>query len=148
MTTSRPCASSGPPPERALVRPAPSRRFHLATDIGDLCSIEWEDPIDAIERCYELGWTDGLPVVPPTQERVQQFLDYVGRSAEEVIGSVRERRRQVPAGPQHVDHAFDFQATRTWCSRSQGSAGTPPGGSGTRSTWGSGLRWLSGGHRR
>ena len=70
----------------------------MATDIGDLCSIEWEDPIDAIERCYELGWTDGLPVVPPTQERVQQFLDYVGRSAEEVIGSVRERRRQVTVG--------------------------------------------------
>jgi hypothetical protein len=27
-----------------------------------------------IERCFELGWTDGLPVVPPTPERVEAML--------------------------------------------------------------------------
>ena len=27
-----------------------------------------------VERCYELGWTDGLPVVPPTAERVEAML--------------------------------------------------------------------------
>ncbi len=27
-----------------------------------------------VERCYELGWTDGLPVVPPTPERVEAML--------------------------------------------------------------------------
>ena len=27
-----------------------------------------------VERCYELGWTDGLPVVPPTPERVDAML--------------------------------------------------------------------------
>ena len=25
---------------------------------------------DAIEYCYQLGWSDGLPVVPPTAERI------------------------------------------------------------------------------
>ena len=27
-----------------------------------------------IEACYALGWTDGLPVVPPTPERVEAML--------------------------------------------------------------------------
>jgi hypothetical protein len=29
---------------------------------------------DAIEECYRRGWTDGLPVVPPTPERVAAML--------------------------------------------------------------------------
>ena len=70
----------------------------LTTDTSDLRSIEWGDLAEAIERCYELGWTDGLPVVPPTVELVQQFLDHVGRGADEVVGSLPERRREVPVG--------------------------------------------------
>ena len=67
----------------------------MATDATDRQSIEWEDPLEAIERCYELGWTDGLPVVPPSAERVQEFVDYVGRSPVEVLGTLPERRREV-----------------------------------------------------
>ena len=29
---------------------------------------------DAFEFCYDKGWTDGLPVVPPTEERVTAML--------------------------------------------------------------------------
>ena len=36
------------------------------------------DPVQAIEECYARGWTDGLPVVPPTVERVSAMLEYVG----------------------------------------------------------------------
>ena len=61
----------------------------------NLRTIDFVDPVDAIEKCYDLGWTDGLPVVPPTSERVQQFIDYVGRSPDEVLGAVPERRREV-----------------------------------------------------
>ena len=32
---------------------------------------EAEDPI---QYCYDRGWTDGLPVVPPTEERVAAML--------------------------------------------------------------------------
>ena len=64
----------------------------------DLQVIEFDDPIEAIERCYELGWTDGLPVVPPTVERVRAFLDYAGRPEDEVLGGVPERRREVTIG--------------------------------------------------
>ena len=40
---------------------------------------------DEIERCYDLGWTDGLPVVPPTSDRVGAMLGTLaGRRREEV----------------------------------------------------------------
>jgi hypothetical protein len=53
------------------------------------------DPIAAIEYCYQQGWTDGLPVVPPTEERVAAFLAHVERGRDEVLGMVPERRRRV-----------------------------------------------------
>jgi hypothetical protein len=40
------------------------------------------------EFAYEQGWTDGLPVFPPTREVVQRMLDYVARDPNEVIGPV------------------------------------------------------------
>jgi len=33
-----------------------------------------DDPWQAIEACYEAGWTDGLPVVPPTEPLVAAML--------------------------------------------------------------------------
>ena len=48
--------------------------------------------IESVERfpefAYEQGWTDGLPVFPPTREVVQRMLDYVARDPAEVIGTV------------------------------------------------------------
>ncbi|MCS7174062.1 MAG: hypothetical protein N0A24_12005, partial [Armatimonadetes bacterium] len=38
-----------------------------------------------IESCYARGWTDGFPVVPPTEALVQAFLAQVDRDPEEVI---------------------------------------------------------------
>ena len=35
---------------------------------------------DPVEECYRRGWTDGMPVAPPTVEKVNQMLDYVGLS--------------------------------------------------------------------
>ena len=39
---------------------------------------------EALALAYEAGWTDGLPIVPPTAERVRAFLDASGRSALEL----------------------------------------------------------------
>jgi hypothetical protein len=47
----------------------------------------------AIEYCYEQGWTDGLPVVPPLQELVDQFLDKTARDPSEVLMTVRHLDR-------------------------------------------------------
>ena len=44
-----------------------------------------EDPSEALEFCYRMGWTDGLPVVPPTEGLVSQFLEYAGVGASDVV---------------------------------------------------------------
>jgi hypothetical protein len=41
-----------------------------------------------IDMAYERGWTDGLPVYPPTDDLVEAMLEYVGRDPAEVIGIV------------------------------------------------------------
>ena len=46
-----------------------------------------DDLLAAIDYCYEQGWTDGLPVIPPVVERVQATLLYEGRPAEAVIAT-------------------------------------------------------------
>lgn len=46
---------------------------------------DWDDPLEA---CYERGWTDGLPVVPPTPERVLRMLAGTTRAPDEVIGLI------------------------------------------------------------
>ena len=52
---------------------------------------------DAIELCYERGWTDGLPVVPPTEDKVLRFLEFVGRHPSDVIGVEPVRGRVITA---------------------------------------------------
>ena len=40
-----------------------------------------------INRLFiEKEWSDGLPVIPPTRERVEEFLHYTHRSPDEVLG--------------------------------------------------------------
>lgn len=43
---------------------------------------------DELEVCFERGWTDGLPVVPPTPSRVLRMLDGTKRDPQEVLGVV------------------------------------------------------------
>jgi hypothetical protein len=45
-------------------------------------------PDDPVEICYQRGWSDGLPVVPPTPERVLRMLRGTTRDPAEVIGQV------------------------------------------------------------
>ena len=37
--------------------------------------------LDTIETYFENGWTDGLPVVPPTESAVAEFVAASGRMA-------------------------------------------------------------------
>jgi hypothetical protein len=43
---------------------------------------------------YENNLTDGLPVVPPTPERVQEFLNYTERSPDAILGIFPPARRE------------------------------------------------------
>jgi hypothetical protein len=38
------------------------------------------------EMAYREGWTDGLPVLPPTEKAVMAIVDYLGRDPAEVVG--------------------------------------------------------------
>jgi hypothetical protein len=54
--------------------------------------------IDAfLEDAYARGWTDGLPVVPATPEKVEAFLATVGLPPDEVLGTVPTREVTVTA---------------------------------------------------
>ena len=54
-----------------------------------------DDADDPIEFCYEQGWTDGLPVVPPTPDKVQRTIAASGRDGDEVVCEYPERNRLV-----------------------------------------------------
>ena len=64
----------------------------LALRFGDISldsrRIEIGDMEDPMESCYERGWSDGLPVVPPTELRVVRMLAGTGRDPKEVLGMV------------------------------------------------------------
>ena len=46
-----------------------------------------DDVLAAIDYCYEQGWTDGLPVVPPEASRVEAMLAADGRSPETILAT-------------------------------------------------------------
>lgn len=46
------------------------------------------------------GWSDGLPIIPPTQEKVEEFLKFTPLKADEVIGEIPVAYRKVT--PFHV----------------------------------------------
>jgi hypothetical protein len=55
------------------------------------------DAFDANEFYQTQGWTDGLPIVPPTPDRVLACLDAAGLAPEDVIGVERVRQRPMTA---------------------------------------------------
>ncbi len=50
--------------------------------------IEVADAEDDIEMMFARGWSDGLPVVPPTEERVMRMLDGTTRDASDVVATI------------------------------------------------------------
>jgi hypothetical protein len=55
--------------------------------------IQADDPMRAIELYLEKGWTDGLPVVPPTRESVSAVLAFSHRAPDDVLGEVPQRQK-------------------------------------------------------
>lgn len=62
----------------------------IRPDTAEPMWVELPDSLDAInDYFYELGWTDGLPIVPPTEERVNVMLAGMPwRSPDEVIATL------------------------------------------------------------
>jgi thioredoxin reductase (NADPH) len=64
-----------------LRRPGPTQREVVLE--GD------EDAL--LEQLHAFGWTDGLPVVVPTRERVERFCAHARHEADEVLGRIAPR---------------------------------------------------------
>ena len=58
---------------------------------------EVADAVEANELYQRNGWTDGLPIVPPTEDAVARFLDAAKLDAADVIGVEPVRRRSITA---------------------------------------------------
>ncbi|MBW0104276.1 hypothetical protein [Pseudonocardia sp. KRD291] len=57
--------------------------------------IVFRGDLDAVQDHFEeRGWSDGLPVVPPTLDRVDAFLARTRRDAGEIIGSLAPEQRE------------------------------------------------------
>ncbi|MGI8794482.1 MAG: thioredoxin family protein, partial [Acidimicrobiales bacterium] len=70
----------------------PSRAQELSVRFGggtlrsrrvEVASLE-----DEMEAMFDRGWTDGLPVVPPTEARVMAMLDGTTRASDDVVAVV------------------------------------------------------------
>jgi hypothetical protein len=66
---------------------------------GSLLSARFvvEDAVAADELYQQRGWTDGLPIVAPTEARVAELLAAAGLAPEELLGVEPVRRRMVTA---------------------------------------------------
>ena len=47
-----------------------------------------DDLADVMDLLFDSGWTDGLPVVPPTPRTVRRMLTGTTRQADELIGRI------------------------------------------------------------
>jgi len=62
--------------------------------MSETAQFEVADFEEANELYHAKGWTDGLPIIPPTPEKVARFLDAAGLEADTKLGYYEER--QIP----------------------------------------------------
>lgn len=76
--------------EPAQEPPASVFKHHVTALGTPTFRYEGSDLLDCFDRMneefVEKGWSDGLPLVPPTREKVDAMIAASGRSADEVIG--------------------------------------------------------------
>jgi hypothetical protein len=54
-----------------------------------------EGTLDEVSEYFlQRQWTDGLPIIPPTQERIQAFLRFTDRKPDELIGILAPENRE------------------------------------------------------
>ena len=63
--------------------PKAARLFEVGDSIEDIFAF--------FDSCYEKGWTDGLPVYPPTRAAVAAMLRYTDRKPDDVVGVIPPR---------------------------------------------------------
>jgi hypothetical protein len=76
-------ALAAPPATEPLRKPGCSSKAAIDPELAAMAALP--DP-DELEDMFERGWTDGLPVIPPTPERVETMLG--AASASQSLGLV------------------------------------------------------------
>ncbi|MFT7597295.1 MAG: hypothetical protein ACI8TP_000213 [Acidimicrobiales bacterium] len=70
----------------------PDRVDELAVRFGETTlrgrRVEFSASEDEVEAMYDRGWSDGLPIVAPTEERVARMLEGTTRAPDEVVAIV------------------------------------------------------------
>lgn len=56
-----------------------------------------QDLSGAIELCYTNGWTDGLPVVPPTADRIEAMIGAAGLDPQHQVAFIENRQVSITA---------------------------------------------------
>src|SRR5256712_12970213 len=84
---------------------------------------------DAIEFCFAQGWTDGLPVVPPTPDRVARMLEGARLDPKQEIGFVAHRAVSITAEKVAINAGMaggQPEVRPLGVAAGQGDAGPPP----------------------
>jgi hypothetical protein len=69
-----------------------SKELNMAQQALQAERFDVEDDVWAVNSFFEeKGWTDGLPIIPPTEERVAQMVAAAKRNPSDVIGIVPPR---------------------------------------------------------
>lgn len=58
-------------------------------------TLEFHNVKEINEHYFQKGWTDGLPIIPPTPDLVEEMLKQVKLEGNEIIGSIPERNRVI-----------------------------------------------------
>jgi hypothetical protein len=56
-----------------------------------------QDAIELVELYFQKGWTDGLPVIPPSENSVKRMLAAMGLHADEAVGEIPARNVSITA---------------------------------------------------
>src|SRR5262249_21395070 len=85
---------------RACCDPADRGAHQGAIEVNDFArliavegaSLKTDDDFERINDLYlERGWADGLPIVPPTAQRVERMLAYCDRPWDEPVAKIAPR---------------------------------------------------------
>lgn len=86
-----------------LTKPITQQEINEATKSlkNDDKEVAFSGTLEEVQQYFEnQGWTDGLPIAPPTKDVVNEFFKYTPYSANSVIGEIPPSYRKVTA--QHV----------------------------------------------
>ena len=82
--------------EKALTKPLSDKELPKEEASTGKNGTVFTGTVQEVNRYFaEQGWTDGLPVMPPTKAAVAEFLKFCDRDADEVVAVVAPAQREV-----------------------------------------------------